>query len=217
MELIEKYFPELIEDAVKREQFEKLDELYREWNTKINVISRKDMDGLYEKHVLHGLAIYKHFPFPEETRILDIGTGGGFPGIPLAIAHPMSQFHLVDSIGKKIQVVRAVREGCGLKNMQATQMRAEQIKESFDYIVSRAVAPLKELVTWTNRQLKIKGKGGLPGKYLLLKGGDLEAEIAEFKALFPNYEVTEIALSSFFEEEFFETKKILEVTPVGKK
>jgi len=217
MELIEKYFPELIADAHKKEQFEKLDALYREWNTKINVISRKDMDGLYEKHVLHALAIYKHIPFPEETRILDIGTGGGFPGIPLAIAQPQSHFHLVDSIGKKIQVVRAVREGCGLKNVQATQMRAEDIRESFDYIVSRAVAPLKELVGWTNRRLKIKGKGGVPGKYLLLKGGELKDEISEFKSLFPNYEVNEIALSSIFDEEFFATKKIVEVTSIGKK
>ncbi len=217
MELIQKYFPELLQDTLKKEQFEQLDALYREWNTKINVISRKDMDGLYEKHVLHALAIYKHFPFLEDTRILDIGTGGGFPGIPLAIAQPNSHFHLVDSIGKKIQVVRAVREACGLKNVQATQMRAEQIREPFDYIVSRAVAPLKELVSWTSRQLKIKGKGGHPGKYLLLKGGDLKEEIEEFKNLYPNYEVNEIALSSFFEEEFFMTKKILEVTPVGKK
>lgn len=217
MDLIKKYFPELLEDPIKAAQFAQLDVLYREWNEKINVISRKDMDGLYEKHVLHSLAIYKHNPFPEGTAILDIGTGGGFPGIPLAIAHPLSDFHLVDSIGKKISVVRAVREGTGLKNVRATQARAEQIKETFDYIVSRAVAPMKELVGWSHKQLKITGKHGIPGKFLLLKGGDLNAEKDEFVELFPSYQVREIPLVSFFSEEFFETKKIIELTPLRKK
>lgn len=217
MELLEKYFPELLADPVKKEQFAKLEGLYREWNEKINVISRKDMDGLYEKHVLHSLAIYYYHPFPAGTSILDIGTGGGFPGIPLAIAHPECEFHLVDSIGKKINVVRAVREGLGLKNVRATHIRAEQLKESFDYIVSRAVAPLKELVGWSHKQLKITGKQGVPGKFLLLKGGDLSSEIEEFIELFPSYSVKEIPLSTYFSEEFFDTKKIIELIPVGKK
>lgn len=217
MELLEKYFPELLADPIKREQFAKLEGLYREWNDKINVISRKDMDGLYEKHVLHSLAIYYYHPFPAGTNILDIGTGGGFPGIPLAIAHPECEFHLVDSIGKKINVVRAVREGLALKNVRATHIRAEQLKESFDYIVSRAVAPLKELAGWSHKQLKITGKHGVPGKFLLLKGGDLNTEIEEFIELFPSYAVKEIPLSTYFSEEFFDTKKIIELIPIGKK
>lgn len=204
-------------DPLKRDQFEKLEGLYREWNEKINVVSRKDMDGLYEKHVLHSLAIFKYNPFPPGTSILDIGTGGGFPGIPLAIAHPECEFHLVDSIGKKITVVRAVREGLGLKNVRATHIRAEQLKETFDYIVSRAVAPLKELAGWSHRKLKVTGKHGVPGKFLLLKGGDLTGEIDEFIELFPGWSVKEIALSPLFSEEFFETKKIIELIPVGKK
>ncbi|MDX5320041.1 MAG: 16S rRNA (guanine(527)-N(7))-methyltransferase RsmG [Bacteroidota bacterium] len=216
MQLLEKYFPELLEDEVQRKRFEQLDELYREWNQKINVISRKDMDGLYEKHVLHSLAIHRYQSIPEGAHLLDIGTGGGFPGIPMAIANPQASFHLVDSIGKKITVVKAVSEGLGLDNVKSSHERAEKIKESFDFILSRAVAPLVELVSWTHRRLKPMGKGAIPGKYLLLKGGDLTEEIAQFLDEFPQWQVKETPLSTWYEEPFFETKKILEVTPVGK-
>lgn len=216
MEIIRKYFPELCEDPEQGKQLEALDALYKEWNQKINVISRKDMEGLYEKHVLHSLSIYGHYKFPAETKILDIGTGGGFPAIPLAIAFPSSSFHAVDSIGKKITVVKEVAAGAGISNITASQSRVELLREPYDYIVSRAVAPLKELVQWTHRILKREGKGGFPGKYILLKGGDLKEEIDAFLEAFPEWQVKEFALSDQFSEEFFETKKILEVSLIGK-
>ncbi|MBI1223286.1 MAG: 16S rRNA (guanine(527)-N(7))-methyltransferase RsmG [Bacteroidetes bacterium] len=214
MELIEKYFPELLQDETQKNQFEQLDNLYREWNQRINVISRKDMDGLYEKHVLHSLAILKHTSFVAGSSILDIGTGGGFPGIPLAIAQPEASFHLVDSIAKKITVVKEVAAGIGLENVLAEQRRVEQLRQPYDCIVSRAVAPLSELADWTHRILKKEGKGGHPGRYILLKGGDLEDEINQFLERYPQWQVKAISLTTWYSEPFFETKKILEVSPV---
>ena len=211
MQTIKKYFPELLENATQKQQFEQLGELYRYWNEKINVISRKDIDSLYERHVLHSLAIYKYHQFPEGSVVLDIGTGGGFPAIPLSIALPHIHVFAIDSIGKKIQVVNAIKETLHLHNLTAQQMRAENFKQSIDVIVSRAVAPIKELVSWTEPKLKIIGKQGIRGKYLLLKGGDLTEEMADFKAINNKFSIKEKNLSDYYSEDFFETKKIIEL------
>lgn len=190
----------------QQEQFAKLGPLYREWNEKINVVSRKDIDNLYVNHVLHSLGIAKVMPFRKDARILDVGTGGGFPGIPLAIFFPDTQFHLVDSIGKKITVVKAVAEAVGLANVTAEQVRAETLKGEYDFVVSRAVAPLKELYRWTSKLIKKESVHPLPNGILALKGGDLKEEIAEVRR-----PTRLFALSDYFEEPYFETKFVVHV------
>ena len=203
-DIIFRYFPDLT--ATQKEQFQKLFSLYNEWNEKINVISRKDIDNLYVNHVLHSLGIAKVQTFNPGASILDVGTGGGFPGIPLAILFPDTQFHLVDSIGKKITVVKNVADGLGLKNVRAEQIRAEQIKGDYDFIVSRAVTRLKEFYGWIHRKAKKNSTHQLFNGILYLKGGDLEEELAELKK---PYQL--VTLSDYFSEEFFETKKVVYV------
>jgi 16S rRNA (guanine527-N7)-methyltransferase len=192
--------------AHQQEQFSQLGPLYREWNEKINVISRKDIDNLYVNHVLHSLGIAKVISFRKGAAILDVGTGGGFPGIPLAILFPDTHFHLVDSIGKKITVVKAVAETVGLTNVTAEQARVETLKGEYDFVVSRAVARLKELYRWTRKLIKTESVHALPNGIICLKGGDLEEEIAEVRRptkLFP--------LSDYFSEPYFETKFVVYV------
>jgi 16S rRNA (guanine527-N7)-methyltransferase len=203
-EIIVNYFPELT--ATQRKQFEQLLPLYHEWNDKINVISRKDIDNLYVNHVLHSLGIAKVQAFKPGASILDVGTGGGFPGIPLAILFPETRFHLVDSIGKKIKVVQAVAEGLGLKNVQAEQIRAEQIDEHYDFIVSRAVTRLREFYGWVHRKAKPKSVHELDNGILYLKGGVLDEELDELKKPYALY-----SLGDFFKESFFETKRVVYV------
>jgi 16S rRNA (guanine527-N7)-methyltransferase len=204
VEIIFHYFPDLSE--TQKSQFIKLFELYKEWNDKINVISRKDIDNLYVNHVLHSLGIAKVTSFKPGTKILDVGTGGGFPGIPLAILFPETQFHLVDSIGKKITVVNNVAEGLGLRNVRGEQIRAEQIKGEYDFIVSRAVTRIKEFYAWINKKVKKNSVHPLYNGILYLKGGDLDEELAELKRPYSLYN-----LSDYFQEEFFETKKVVYV------
>ena len=215
MDIILKYFSEFTEKQLP--QFQALGELYKEWNTKINVISRKDIDSLYEKHVLHSLSIAVAFDFPAGAEIIDIGTGGGFPGVPLAIFFPDVKFHLVDSIGKKLKIIEAVKEEIGLVNVTTQHTRAEDIRDrKFDFVVSRAVAPLKELWQWSepllkNSVFKIQSdKGGveLRSGLICLKGGDLKQEIVE-SGLRPK----KIEVSDIFEEEFFKEKYLLYTTP----
>jgi 16S rRNA (guanine527-N7)-methyltransferase len=203
-DIIFNYFPSLTPQ--QREQFLKLFDLYKEWNGKINVISRKDIDNLYVNHVLHSLGIAKVMSFKAGAHILDVGTGGGFPGIPLAIMFPESKFHLVDSIGKKITVVNEVAAGIGLKNVKAEQIRAEQIKGEYDFIVSRAVTRLKEFYGWIHQKVKKKSIHSIDNGILYLKGGDLEEELGELKK---PYQLTD--LSDHFKEEFFLTKKVVYV------
>lgn len=207
-ELITKYFPSLSDH--QRQQFEKLYPLYQEWNGKINVISRKDIDNLYVNHVLHSLGIARIQTFRPGADILDVGTGGGFPGIPLAILFPESNFHLVDSIGKKITVVNGVADGLGLTNVKAEQMRAEQVTRSYDFIVSRAVTRLKEFYHWIYKKTKKESIHSLANGILYLKGGDLAEELAELKRGYTLYD-----LSEHFSEEFFETKKVVHVPLQG--
>ncbi|MFY0598848.1 MAG: 16S rRNA (guanine(527)-N(7))-methyltransferase RsmG [Cyclobacteriaceae bacterium] len=199
--IVYKYFPDLNPNQV--EQIDRLGELYVEWNQKINVISRKDIEELYERHVLHSLAIAKFCSFPNNSQILDIGTGGGFPGIPLAILFPNCHFHLVDSIAKKIKVVSEVSKAIDLKNLTCEHQRAEKIKSKYDYIVSRAVARSKQLTNWTSHLIKTNEDSFSSG-YVLLKGGDLSEELKEIKR---NYQ--EIDIKNYFEEPFFDTKKII--------
>lgn len=201
---IEKYFHELTN--TQKTQFSKLADLYEHWNAQINVISRKDTENFYERHVLHSLAISKVMPFADGSDILDIGTGGGFPGIPLAILYPNCQFVLVDSIGKKIKVVNEVASALGLKNVKGIHGRAENIDQQFDFIVSRAVTAMPAFLQWTKDKFKKKQLNELRNGILYLKGGDLTEE---FKTVNKFYKITEI--SSFFEEEFFETKKVVYV------
>lgn len=203
-DIIFHYFPNLTEK--QQQQFSKLYPLYKEWNEKINVISRKDIDNLYINHVLHSLGIAKVNEFKPGASLLDVGTGGGFPGIPLAILFPDTQFHLVDSIGKKITVVKNVTDALGLKNVRGEQIRAEQIKGEYDFVVSRAVTRLKEFYGWVGRKVKKESTHKLYNGILYLKGGDLEEELAELKK---PYQVTN--LSDHFKEEFFETKKVVYV------
>jgi 16S rRNA (guanine527-N7)-methyltransferase len=203
-DIIFSYFPGLT--PLQQEQFNKLYNLYSEWNEKINVISRKDIENLYINHVLHSLGIAKITSFKPGAQILDVGTGGGFPGIPLAILFPETNFHLVDSIGKKITVVNNVARGIGLKNVRAEQIRAEQIKGEYDFIVSRAVTRLKEFYGWINRKVKKNSVHQIDNGILYLKGGDLEEELNELKR---PYQIND--LSDYFKEEFFETKKVVYV------
>lgn len=200
--LITHYFPNLSE--TQRSQFQRLQSLYQEWNDQINVISRKDIEHLYERHVLHSLAIAKYQEFLPNTKILDVGTGGGFPGIPLSIYFPECQFHLVDSIGKKIKVVEGIATELGLKNVTYAHERAEKIKDKFDFVVSRAVAPAKQLYQWTNQLIKRNAGLSQSNGFLLLKGGDLTEELKELKK---PHSLTD--LSDYFEESFFETKKLV--------
>ena len=201
MDLILKYFPNLTE--VQRLQFEKLYDLYLEWNAKINVVSRKDIEELYLRHVLHSLGIAKVQHFEDGSNILDVGTGGGFPGIPLAILYPNCDFHLVDSINKKLKVVNAVAEALGLTNVKTTHSRVEAIDDQFDFIVSRAVTAMPAFVGWVKHKIKKKSQHELKNGILYLKGGDLTEELKDFP------KATLYPLSNFFEEDFYETKKVV--------
>ena len=201
-DIIQTYFPNLSER--QREQIEALDELYHEWNAKINVISRKDIDQLYEHHVLHSLAIAKVIRFRPGTRILDFGTGGGFPGIPLAILFPDCEFHLIDGTGKKIRVAQEVSQAIGLTNCHPKHMRGEDEKGQYDFVVSRAVMPLPDLVKIVRKNIARPQKNALPNGILCLKGGDLQAETNPFHNII---ETTEI--STFFHEEWFKQKYII--------
>ena len=207
MDQIIKYFPELTQR--QREQFAAMVPLYEDWNSKINLISRKDMDNFVEHHVLHSLAIAKVQPFKSMAEVLDVGTGGGFPGIPLAIMFPDARFYLIDSIGKKIKVVQDVIEKLDLKNCRAEQIRAEQVEGDFDFIVSRAVTALPEFVGWVRGKVSKTNYHKLRNGILYLKGGDLEEELRPLKRRPRIYEI-----SDFFEEEFFETKKVIYL-PMG--
>jgi 16S rRNA (guanine527-N7)-methyltransferase len=195
------HFPDLTDNQIL--QFQKLEALYQDWNAKINVISRKDIDELYVKHVLHSLAIAKIQPFEPGTYILDVGTGGGFPGIPLAILFPETRFYLIDVILKKINVVKAVAEALELKNVKAEQIRAEQVKGDFDFIVSRAVTNMPDFFSWVKDKIKKTNKHELKNGILYLKGGDLTEELKDFP------KATEYTISEFFSNEFFETKKVV--------
>jgi 16S rRNA (guanine527-N7)-methyltransferase len=200
MENIKKYFPELTEKQL--EQFDALFNLYKDWNSKINVISRKDIDNLYLHHVLHSLAIAKILRFQPSTTLVDVGTGGGFPGIPLAIMFPECQFHLVDSIGKKVRVAQEVATAIGLTNVTFQHERMENVKQKYDFVVSRAVMPLADLVKLTKKNIAPKSKNALPNGLICLKGGELQHEVAPFKNISTLYNI-----SDFFTEEFFQTKK----------
>ncbi len=204
MELLLKYFPEL--DEKQKEQFAALGELYTDWNAKINVISRKDIDNLYEHHVLHSLGIAKVIHFSPETKIMDLGTGGGFPGIPLAIFFPEVKFHLVDSIGKKVRVASEVANSIGLKNVTFSHARAEEIKDMYDFVVSRAVMPLTDLMKIIRKNFSTHQQNALPNGLICLKGGELEHETMPFRN-----KTTMWNLSDYFDEDFFETKKVVYV------
>lgn len=203
--LLKKYFPEIT--AHQADQFEQMGVLYREWNEKINVVSRKDIDALYEKHILHSLGIAKVCSFKSGTEILDVGTGGGFPGIPLAVLFPECQFTLVDSIGKKIKVVEEVSAGLGLQNVKAHNGRVESLDIQVDFVISRAVTRITPFYEWVRGKFLRGGHNSLDNGILYLKGGDLEEEMKELKRKFRVYE-----LSNFFEEPFFETKKVVYVS-----
>ncbi len=201
MELLLHYFPNLT--PLQIEQFSKLESLYQDWNAKINVISRKDIDQLYTNHVLHSLAIAKVQAFHPGTYVLDVGTGGGFPGIPLAILFPETRFYLIDVIAKKINVVKAVAEALELKNVKAEQIRAENVKGDYDFIVSRAVTNMPDFVSWIKYKIKKQHKHELKNGILYLKGGDLTEELKEFP------KATQYPIPDFFKEDFFETKKVV--------
>lgn len=201
MEEILKYFPDLTEIQIL--QFQKLEHLYQDWNSKINLISRKDINELYTKHVLHSLAIAKIQKLEKGTFVLDVGTGGGFPGIPLAILFPETRFYLIDIILKKINVVKAVAESLELKNVKAEQLRAENVKGDFDFIISRAVTNMPDFVSWVKDKIKKQNKHELKNGILYLKGGNLTEELKDFP------KATEYSIADFFENEFFETKKVV--------
>jgi 16S rRNA (guanine527-N7)-methyltransferase len=207
MNLLLKYFPQLSDR--QKEQFAALPELYADWNSKINVISRKDMDNFVEHHVLHSLAIAKVVQFKTMSDILDVGTGGGFPGIPLAIMFPDANFYLVDSIGKKIKVVQDVAQQLDLQNVRAEQIRAEQVEGDYDFIVSRAVTDLSQFMGWIRGKVSRSLYHKLHNGVLYLKGGDLTQELAPFRKKAHLYDI-----SDFFEEPYFETKKVIHI-PVG--
>ncbi|MBU2951295.1 16S rRNA (guanine(527)-N(7))-methyltransferase RsmG [Tamlana agarivorans] len=201
MELILKYFPELTEDQINK--FTQLESLYKDWNLKINVVSRKDIDELYLRHVLHSLGIAKVISFKDGSKILDVGTGGGFPGIPLAIMFPECSFHLVDSIGKKLKVVNEVVEGLGLTNVKTTHSRVEEIDNHFDFIVSRAVAIMPTFVHWVKGKIAKDQMHDMKNGILYLKGGDLTEELQDYRT------TTIYNLSDYFTEDFYETKKVV--------
>ncbi|MBC8266487.1 MAG: 16S rRNA (guanine(527)-N(7))-methyltransferase RsmG [Flavobacteriales bacterium] len=203
MQIIHKYFPDLTEKQIK--QFTDLKELYQHWNAQINVISRKNMDALYTNHILHSLAIAKVIQFEKGTKVLDIGTGGGFPGIPLAILFPEVEFLLVDSIGKKIKVVNEVSTAIGLTNVRTLHERAENINETFDFVVSRAVTNMTDFKKWVKGKFNKKHNNSLKNGILYLKGGDLSEELRGISH-------TKYDISEFFTEEFFETKKVIYIS-----
>ena len=205
MDIILKYFPDITEEQKK--QFAALYDLYTEWNAKINVISRKDIENLYEHHVLHSLGIARVIQFRAGSRIMDLGTGGGFPGIPLAILFPEVHFHLVDSIGKKVRVATEVATAIGLKNVTFRHARAEEEKQTFDFVVSRAVMPLADLIKIIKKNISVKQQNALPNGLICLKGGELEHEAMPFK-----HKTVMHNLNDEFEEEFFKTKKVVYVT-----
>lgn len=208
MDIILKFFPNLSE--VQQQQFAALYDLYTDWNSKINVISRKDITNLYEHHVLHSLGIAKVMQFRPETTVMDLGTGGGFPGIPLAILFPETHFHLVDSIGKKVKVATEIANAIGLKNVTTRHCRAEEEKQLFDFVVSRAVMPLADLLKIIRKNIKKEQHNALPNGLICLKGGELEREVMPVKHQTLMYD-----LKDYFEEEFFETKKVVYVTING--
>ena len=210
MEIIQNYFPHMTELQV--EQFAQLEALYNDWNAKINVISRKDIQNLYEHHVLHSLGIAKVVNFKDGTTVMDLGTGGGFPGIPLAILFPNTQFHLVDSIGKKVKVANEVAAAIGLKNVKFSHARAEEIKEQYDFVATRAVMPMVDLIRVARKNIKREQHNAVPNGIIALKGGELTGEIASMRNISTVWE-----LSDFFEEEYFKTKKVVHVTIVNKK
>ena len=201
LNIITKYFPDLTEEQL--EQFNQLESLYKLWNEQINVVSRQDIDELYLRHVLHSLGIAKVVSFKDGTSILDVGTGGGFPGIPLAILFPNCQFVLVDSIGKKIKVVSEIAKALDLKNVKALNCRAEEVKGQFDFVVARAVARMAKFIPWVKGKLLPEGENSLKNGILFLKGGDLTEELKDFP------KATQYNLSDFFSDEFFETKKVV--------
>ena len=204
MKLIEKYFPTLTEE--QKRQFEALDALYHDWNEKINVISRKDIDNLYEHHVLHSLAIAKFINFKPGTQILDFGTGGGFPGVPLAIMFPECEFKLIDGTGKKIRVAQEVNNAIGLKNCHPEHLRGEDEKDKYDFVVSRAVMPLPDLLKIVRKNINKEQHNAMPNGVICLKGGDLQAETQPFRRIVESTE-----LSTYFEEEWFKEKHIIYV------
>ena len=205
MDIIKKYFPDL--STQKLEQLAQLGQLYREWNEKINVVSRKDIDHLYERHVLHSLGIAKIIEFVPGTSIMDVGTGGGFPGIPLAILFPETNFFLVDSIAKKIKVVEGVSQSLGLKNVQGSQGRAEKVNAQFDFVVSRAVTAFPKFVSLVRKKINNKQQNKLANGILYLKGGDFQEELDPFKK-----QVQVYPLGQYLQEEFFETKKLIHLS-----
>jgi len=200
--LIDKYFPEI--SIEQSEQFARLEELYSYWNERINVISRKDIQFLYERHVLHSLAIAKVIKFNDSSKILDIGTGGGFPGIPLAILFPETYFNLIDSIGKKIKVIDAIVESLQLKNVNTQHIRAEFVSDKYDFVVSRAVAQLSEFIPWTKDKFFEQDQHSIPNGILLLKGGNLESELFSYLKQITIYEI-----NNFFDEPFFSEKRVV--------
>ena len=204
IEIIEKYFPALSER--QKEQYAALGTLYPEWNAKINVISRKDIDNLYEHHILHSLGIAKALRFTDGTTLVDVGTGGGFPGIPLAIMFPNCHFHLIDRIGKKVHVATEIAQAIGLDNVTFRHAGIEEEKQKFDFAISRAVMPLPDLVKLVRKNISTTQRNAMANGLLCLKGGDLEAEIAPLRKRLLDFD-----LKDFFEEEFFETKKVLYV------
>ncbi|MBG0781729.1 MAG: 16S rRNA (guanine(527)-N(7))-methyltransferase RsmG [Bacteroidales bacterium] len=208
-EVLFEYFPKL--SSRQREQYEALLPLYASWNAQINVISRKDMDRFYERHVLHSMTIAHFISFKPGTQILDVGTGGGFPGIPLAIRFPQVHFLLIDSIGKKTKVVEAIAQSLNLKNVEVQQIRAEQLSQSFDFIVSRAVTRLDTFVQWTRNKIHKKQINSMRNGILYLKGGELEEEL---KAISKYYRYRIFSLAPDFKGEFFETKKLLHLVPI---
>lgn len=201
-DIIQKYFTELSEHQI--DQFDQLYDLYSFWNAQINVVSRKDIDELYERHILHSLGIAKFCSFRKGESVLDVGTGGGFPGIPLAILFPETQFHLVDSIGKKIKVVKEVSGALGLKNVKASHLRAEQVADTYNFVVSRAVTRLVDFYPWVKGKFNKENKNAIPNGILYLKGGDLKEEISESRLKAELY-----PLADYFKEPFFETKYVV--------
>lgn len=201
VDIIIRYFPSLTKKQI--EQLSRLGDLYKEWNEQINVVSRKDIDKLYVNHILHSLAIAKVMEFTDGSKVLDVGTGGGLPGIPLAILFPNVHFHLVDSIGKKIKVVHAIATSLGLENVKAEQKRAESLTDQYDFVVSRAVTAMPKFVEWIRDKFNDQNNNPLPNGLLYLKGGDLREELTDFPS------VKLYSISDFFDEEFFQTKKVV--------